>query len=205
MRNFSDTGESKENSLHQVRRIKEYEESFHHARLGTHTRKLWLQKHYMDIHILVQGRTFPAHKAVLTCYCPFLKKQLLSPTRFNVKTVELHNITELAFEVLLSYMYTGDLNLSINNVGEVYKASRMLEMKEASNKCVQILSGGLGRLVSTLYLYVTARNLNVTHVWKQAFSVLVERFEELVLVPEFVELRPDLVCELLSANPIGAR
>ncbi|UYV75286.1 hypothetical protein LAZ67_12003338 [Cordylochernes scorpioides] len=87
MRNFSDTGESKENSRHQVRRIKEYEESFHHARLGTHTRKLWLQKHYMDIHILVQGRTFPAHKAVLTCYCPFLKKQLLSPTRFNVKTV----------------------------------------------------------------------------------------------------------------------
>ncbi|UYV67298.1 hypothetical protein LAZ67_5000148 [Cordylochernes scorpioides] len=59
--------------------------SSHYAKLGQHAVQLWVQSHMTDILVRVGPRTFQAHKAVLTCYCPFFKKNLLNPDRSEIQ------------------------------------------------------------------------------------------------------------------------
>ncbi|UYV67320.1 hypothetical protein LAZ67_5000217 [Cordylochernes scorpioides] len=191
--------------------------STHHAKLGIHAFHLWAQNNMTDITVRVGNHSFQAHKAVLTCYCPFLKRNLLLPGLEDVKGVELHNMTPSAFEVLLVYMYTGKLKLKCANIGEVYRASRLLQMREITKVCTDILSGKIGGILSILYLYVTAKKLQVTAAWAKAYRVLGTRFEQvggggllyefslwMAASREFLELEVDFVSELLCVNPIGA-
>ncbi|UYV70442.1 KLHL7 [Cordylochernes scorpioides] len=176
----------------------------HHAKLGLHAFNLWVQSNMTDITVRVGRHSFQAHKAVLTCYCPFLKKNLLYPGLTKIQGVELHNITERAFEVLLTYMYTGKLKLTPNNIGEVYRASRLLQMKEITCVCTDILSGRIGGILSILYLYVTSKDLGIRTAWAKAYKVLGTHFDQVVETFEFLELHVDNVTEILNVNPIGA-
>ncbi|UYV61560.1 KLHL26 [Cordylochernes scorpioides] len=224
----------------------------HHARLGEHTVQLWIKSHMTDIVVRVKDRCFLAHKAVLTCYCPFFQKNLLAPGRLEVQDndgwvvqVELQNVSGSAFEILLSYMYTGRLQLTCNNLGDVFRASRLLQMKDITHicaqvwqamrgleeeniifktggqvghdnhvcvsqilqlesmECVQILSGKIGGVVSALYLYVTAKKLNISHACQRAFRVITSRFMEVTESIEFMLLDVCYICDILGADTIG--
>ncbi|UYV67299.1 IPP [Cordylochernes scorpioides] len=131
-----------------------------------------------------------------------------------MRQVILHNISPESFEVLLTYMYTGRLRLTCMNIGEVYHASRLLHMKDITSICSQsdnpilvwqILSGKIGGVISTLYLYVTAKRLNLPSAWKRALSVICWRFEEITSTVEFLDLDVELVGEILAAEPIRAQ
>ncbi|UYV70444.1 KLHL7 [Cordylochernes scorpioides] len=101
-------------------------------------------------------------------------------------------------------MYTGKLKLTPNNIGEVYRASRLLQMKEITCVCADILSGKIGGVLSILYLYVTSKELGIRTAWAKAYKVLGTHFDEVVETFEFLELHVSNLCEILNVNPIGA-
>ncbi|UYV78101.1 KLHL31 [Cordylochernes scorpioides] len=149
------------------------------------------------------------------------KRHLLTTATNKRIQVELQNVNGEAFEVLLTYMYTGRLRLTCQNLGVVYRASRLLQMREITHICAQlrvklaptkmdvgmsqILSGQIGGVVSTLYLYVTAKKLGIKHAWYRAFRVITSRFEDVADSVEFLQLDVEDVCEILRADPLGAR
>ncbi|KAK8757746.1 hypothetical protein V5799_004619 [Amblyomma americanum] len=98
---------------------------------------LWLKHQLTDVEVQVETEVFPAHKLVLTCHSPYFHKLLIN-TKPEMLKVQLNGITHESFSVLLEYMYTGRLQLTCQNIVDVFQASKHLDMKRIKERCAQI-------------------------------------------------------------------
>ncbi|XP_022253465.1 uncharacterized protein LOC111088240 isoform X1 [Limulus polyphemus] len=174
----------------------------HHTKLGLHTAMLWKKNNLIDIIVQVGTHSFRAHKAVLSCFSPVFKQHIFEKGINKICKLCIDEITPAAFEFLLKYMYTGQMKPGIQIIGDVYRASFKLGIKEVSEKCIKLLRGQ-EELVSTLYIYATSKKLGLQKTSYLAYQVILERFGDIITIPEFMELEADQLCEILSGDVIG--
>lgn len=58
--------------------------------------------------------------------------------------VPIHEISKDAMETLLEYIYSGKINLTNENVQNVFSAANFLEMLEVVDKCINHISAAVG-------------------------------------------------------------
>lgn len=80
---------------------------------------------------------FFAHKLVLSNHSGYFKSLLSSYKGYEV---HVSNINSHTFAYLLTFMYTGQLDLNPLNVYEIFLASNLLHITEALNLCRQYLA-----------------------------------------------------------------
>ncbi|XP_067121381.1 kelch-like protein diablo [Centruroides vittatus] len=175
----------------------------HYGRLGEHLKELWIQQNMSDVVLRVNKKLFAAHKSVLTCYCPFLKRHLLARGRQGIQGIDLQNVDPDSFEILLNYMYTGQLNISCQNLVDVYNASRSLEMEDVSKHCIKMLINQNDNISSKLFLYATAKKLGIQKVSQRAYKAILHKFDEISGTNEFLDLDVEQLCEILNSDQIG--
>ncbi|XP_076347175.1 kelch-like protein 41 isoform X3 [Tachypleus tridentatus] len=174
----------------------------HYTKLGHHTAMLWKKNNLIDVTVQIGTHTFQAHKAVLSCFSPVFKQHICEKEINKISKLCIDGITPAAFEFLLKFMYTGQMKPGIQIIGDVYHASRKLGIKEISEKCIKLLRGQ-EELVSTLYIYAISKNLGLQKTSYLAYQVILERFGDIITIPEFMELEADQLCEILSGDVIG--
>ncbi|XP_054720046.1 kelch repeat and BTB domain-containing protein 12-like [Uloborus diversus] len=158
-----------------------------------------------DVECVVDGQVFRAHRAVLICFSPYLKRKLVSVDGKPISTqVKIPRIGPREFELLLRYMYTGAFNVGCHNFYEVYKAASILEMQNTKQECLQMLDS-VDEIRSYFYVFVMSKKMDITHNWTRALRLITHRFEEAAFTPEFMDLEVHHVLEILSAENIGAR
>ncbi|GFR01318.1 kelch-like protein 12, partial [Trichonephila clavata] len=174
--------------------------------LGEHAAVLWKYNKITDITIKLRGVSYAAHKTVLSCYSKYFKEMLLeSKGNISVINLQLQSVTNEAFAILLQYMYTANLSLTCQNIGDVYTAARKLGMDGALQLCVKILTGKTRHDVHSVYTYVTASKLDLTEAATRALRTMCKRFEQIVGTPEFLDLTYDQVMEYLKSDVLATR
>lgn len=86
--------------------------------------QLWLaarKRQYTDFEFLVQGKVFPAHRAILAARSPVLANLLSQP---GVDFLRIEDIDATVFEQFLHFIYTGRLTTSANNAQLLIAAGR---------------------------------------------------------------------------------
>ncbi|GFR14441.1 actin-binding protein IPP [Trichonephila clavata] len=180
--------------------------SSRHARLLRQFNEDIFKRHVLtDVELIVDGKVFKCHRALLVCFSPALKRKLLgSDGKPITKKIHVPKVSSKDFDILLQYMYTGDLNVTCENFYDVYKAASILEMQEVLHECFQVLESR-NDIRTYFYIYVTAKKMGVQANWLRALKLLTHRFEEAICAPEFLQLEVNFVIEMLSAQTIGAR
>ena len=88
-----------------------------------------------DVTIAVTNRTFPAHKAVLVASSEYFRAMFTSGFQEATQNqVDIRGKAEI-FEILLSFIYTGKLQLTLVNAIEVLEMSCYIQLKHASEAC----------------------------------------------------------------------
>ncbi|KAL1470299.1 hypothetical protein MTO96_024365 [Rhipicephalus appendiculatus] len=118
--------------------------------------------------------------------------------------VQLNGITHESFSVLLAYMYTGRLQLTCQNIVDVFQAAKHLDMKRIKERCAQVLTSSPDDPVHAVFVYVSGKKLGTKPAWQRAYKTILAKFHLVVGCPEFLELSVDQVCEILSADSIAA-
>lgn len=95
-----------------------------------------LQHPSLDIIINVDGRAFPAHRAVLAEHSGYFKSVLASTSE---PSLTLPTVPPDTFALLLSEMYSGVLNLTASNVYQVLLYAQLLQMPSAVLQCKSFL------------------------------------------------------------------
>ncbi|KAG8197647.1 hypothetical protein JTE90_001576 [Oedothorax gibbosus] len=182
------------------------EEDEHHTRLGEHAAVLWKFNKMTDITVKLNEEKYPAHKTVLSCYSRYFKEELLkSDKNVSVINLQLEGVTNEAFSVLLRYMYTADLELNCQNLGDVYTAARKLRMDEAIDACTKIVEGKDRHEVHSVYVFVTAKKLGLQEKASSALRSMCRRFEHIAGTQEFLDLTCEQVMEYLSQDELATR
>lgn len=88
---------------------------------------------------------FAAHSVLLSAHSGYLRSAMRVPPldadrKYEQNAIYLHNITADQLGPLLSYMYTGYLDLTVDNIFAVLLASHVLHMPRAADICRAFLA-----------------------------------------------------------------
>ncbi|XP_078659715.1 uncharacterized protein LOC144904599 isoform X2 [Branchiostoma floridae x Branchiostoma belcheri] len=92
-----------------------------------------LEQQYCDAQVIVNGQTFPAHKALLAANSNFFHQYFT--INKNSSRVELNNISAESFKSIVEFMYSGRLLLQESNVTDVLQTASLLQMHDIVTVC----------------------------------------------------------------------
>ncbi|KAJ8396635.1 hypothetical protein AAFF_G00017010, partial [Aldrovandia affinis] len=92
-----------------------------------------------DITVVIQGRHYRAHRAVLAASSPYFCDQVLLKNSMRVVLPDVMH--HCVFESLLQSCYTGSLQLPVGEVVGYLTAASFLQMWHVVDKCTELLGG----------------------------------------------------------------
>ncbi len=101
--------------------------------------KLFQQETLSDVMLMVEGQSIPCHKFLLAAASEYFYNRIVVDTE-TIKT-DNHNLLDIegisfnALKVIVSYLYTGNINITEENAKDVIPACKMLKLTSACDTC----------------------------------------------------------------------
>ena len=134
--------------VHQVKRchimiptdVRFYTVNNHAKRAFQLMYELRQKRELCDIALCVDQHEFLAHKVVLAGCSPYLRAMFTNGMLETEKNkVVIHGIEPVAMELLLDFMYTGSIEMTVDNVQYVLQGASMLNISSLRTICCQFL------------------------------------------------------------------
>ncbi|XP_072473646.1 kelch repeat and BTB domain-containing protein 4 isoform X2 [Notamacropus eugenii] len=96
---------------------------------------------FADVTVAVEGREFRLHRLVLSAQSGFFRTMFtcnLREARHGV--IELRDVSEPVFRLLLDYMYHGSVRLRADELQELYEVSDMYQLASLFRECSRFLA-----------------------------------------------------------------
>ena len=102
--------------------------SEHNPQVMTTFYQLWEQSHLTDVTLATEGKTFLAHKMLLSACSPYFRHLFINnPCKHP--TVFLKDVPQRHMELLLEYMYAGRIAVKHSELAEVLKTASSLKIR----------------------------------------------------------------------------
>jgi len=101
---------------------------------------------HSDVQLEVGGKIFHCHKLILAMKSPYFEQKLYpsSPSSSSAAAAadnqKIYDISADAFDKVLQFMYTGETELSDENVELILKAADLMQLTELTQFCVDYLT-----------------------------------------------------------------
>uniref|UniRef100_A0A8C6SUI1 Zinc finger and BTB domain containing 47b n=1 Tax=Neogobius melanostomus TaxID=47308 RepID=A0A8C6SUI1_9GOBI len=103
----------------------------------------------VDIALVRQHRTFPAHKGVLAAYSPFFHSLFAQSKQLRRVDLSLDSLTSQGLQQILNFIYTSKLLVSGRTVRDVLNAATLLQMSDIAASCRDLISSHSLRSICT--------------------------------------------------------
>ncbi|XP_077991142.1 kelch-like protein 11 [Glandiceps talaboti] len=139
---------------------------------------------YCDMAVVVDGREFKVHRNILAAFSPYFQ----SLFRSNLKeaqcgSVELECTSADAMAIILDYIYTGDIELTQDNVVDILKGADHLLLADLTEICEKFMKKHL-TVSNCLKLRNVAEMFHLQRLSKSANKLIENRFYEVMKVSE---------------------
>lgn len=94
----------------------------------------------VDIVLVRQHSTFPAHKGVLAAYSPFFHSLFAQSKQLRRVDLSLDALTSQGLQQILNFIYTSKLLVSSRTVRDVLNAATLLQMSDIAASCHDLIS-----------------------------------------------------------------
>ncbi len=163
--------------------------------------KLFQQETLSDVMLMAEGQSIPCHKFLLASASEYFYNRLVVETETaNHNLIEIEGISFNTLKVIVSYLYTGHINITEENVKDMIPACKMLKLTSACNTCemftLEIVSPG-----NCIGLYKTGTAHNFQHLSAKALHMMENNFNTIVSTGEFLSMsETDLTGYIKSEN-----
>ena len=162
------------------------------------------QKVLCDVTLLAAGAMFSAHRNVLAVSCPYFYK--LFTSHMKEKTAEsvaldALDVTSQVFDNLLTYLYTGEIDVTEFNAEELVICADYFLMTELKTMASEVLKSKL-RFSNCLFLLNFARRFNCDSLAKVSRVFVDKHFEPVTQSDDFLELSVDQIMDLISNDNV---
>nr|XP_020474026.1 actin-binding protein IPP isoform X3 [Monopterus albus] len=117
--------------------------SEHYARLIlSQMNKMRLRADFCDVGLKVGSRVFRVHRLVLAASSPYFSALFSGGMReADKEEVQILGVETEVFQILLDFIYTGVIGVTVDNVQELMVAADMLQLNEVVSICGEFLKG----------------------------------------------------------------
>lgn len=155
-----------------------------------------------DVTLKVQGQSFKAHRIVLAAcsdyFCAMFTNEMSEKCQ---SVIELHEVPTGIMDVLLDFVYTETVNVSVENVQELLPAACLLQLTGVKNACCAFLEKQLDSS-NCLGIKIFAEQHSCQELFDAANIFGLKHFEEVVIQEEFMSLTLHQVESLFTCNEI---
>ncbi|XP_028986935.1 actin-binding protein IPP isoform X2 [Betta splendens] len=104
--------------------------------------KMRLRTDFCDVGLKVGGQVFRVHRLVLAASSPYFSALFSGGMKEAQKEeVQILGVETEVFEILLEFIYTGVISVTVDNVQELMVAADMLQLNEVVSICGEFLKG----------------------------------------------------------------
>ena len=97
-----------------------------------------------DVTVHVGEQTFRCHKVILSAMSPFFYAMFSHDMREGLDNVaRLEETPPDAFNLVLKYMYLGEISVTEENVEDIFRVASMMLISCLQDECVRFIAGNL--------------------------------------------------------------
>ena len=156
--------------------------------LATELTLLREEEELTDFTITSGSRSFRCHRLMLAASSPVLKAMLRSQMSETIKeAMTLDEISGDVIQIILNYMYTGQINIPVSHLFDVLEAANFLQMLELKKICMKEASMRLAPH-DILQFFTIADRMGSKEMTSQCWVKLSSCFIEVTRGSEFMNL-----------------
>ncbi|NP_001085193.1 kelch-like protein 30 isoform X1 [Xenopus laevis] len=150
-----------------------------------------------DVILVVQGREFPCHRAVLALCSQYFHAMFTGDFQESISAqVEIKEVDPEVMETLIDFSYTGRLTINQGNVEGLIRTSNLLSFPAVRKVCSRYLQQQMDA-TNCLGIWEFGETHGCPEVAAKALSFLQENFEAVSQEEEFLLLSPErMLCYL---------
>ena len=158
----------------------------------------WKQGELCDVKLVVDGDVIPAHKNVLSAASPYFRSMILGEFKESKSDeISLEGMTQTALLNILNAIYTKELKLTNEIVGEVLAGADFLQINDISDKCEQHMISNLSS--ETCFDFLKLCETFDKELGRKACNgYIIKHFSTVRKNREFLEINKDALCFYLD-------
>lgn len=148
------------------------------------------------------GTIVYGHKNILASATHYFRAMFSSFGESNKDLVNIKKIDSTIFQLLIDYIYTGEIKITQDNAQGVLTAADLLQLDYVKQVCVEFLQKNLDPS-NCLGVKVFADLHNCIELLLNCEEFIKKQFVEMVKYDEFLSLSSEEVIKLISCNDIA--
>ncbi len=150
--------------------------------------KLFQQEILSDVMLMAEGQSIPCHKFLLAAASEYFYSRLVVETEnVSCNLLEIEDLTFNALKVIVSYLYTGHINITAENAKEVIPSCKMLQLTTACDTC-ENFALEMVNPENCIGLYKMSTEHDIHHLSANALHVMQNNFGTVVSGKEFLSM-----------------
>ncbi|XP_058408233.1 actin-binding protein IPP isoform X2 [Diceros bicornis minor] len=160
-------------------------------------------QHFCDVQLQVGKETFKVHRLVLAASSPYFAALFTGGMKESSKdVVQILGIEAGIFQILLDFIYTGIVNIGVNNVQELIVAADMLQLTEVVNLCCEFLKGQIDPL-NCIGIFQFSEQIACHDLLEFTENYIHVHFLEVHSGEEFLALTKDQLVKILRSEELS--
>ncbi|XP_043924779.1 kelch-like protein 22 [Protopterus annectens] len=153
-----------------------------------------------DVQLVVEEKMIEAHRIVLAASCDYFRGMFTGGLReMQQGVVQIRGIAYVAMCNILDFIYTSEIELSLDNVQETLLCASILQFPEIIQFCCDFLTSWLDE-ENVLEMYKLADVLCLPQLQEQVDFYILKNFSVFSKSEAYRKLPLEKVCSLLSSN-----
>lgn len=158
-----------------------------------------------DVILIAGGIRIPTHKVVLASCSEYFSVMFTGSLReADLPEITLENVNPQALQALITYCYTGVIELKEDNVEVLLSTASLLQMNVVTRACCDFLKKQLDPC-NCLGIALFAEQESCMSLHKQAMEFTYQHFMEVVKNQEFLSLRAEQLKYLLKSDELNVQ
>ena len=147
------------------------------------------QGRFNDAIIQSADTSIPANRMVLSCYCSFFNQIFASETnnQVNDSVVDIADVDGKSLELLIQYIYTGQICIDSDNVFDILSATQHLELDEIKEFCFEFLEKYMTP-DNCITILITAKQYKNFTLRDKVYKHISDNYETITKTPAFLNL-----------------
>ncbi len=164
--------------------------------------KLFQQETLSDVMLMAEGQSIPCHKFLLAAASDyFYNKLVVASNAVDHNLLEIEGISFQILKIIVSYLYTGYIKITDDNVKALIPACKKLKLQSACEICEKA-STDLVNPMNCIGLYYMAVAHGVQQLKEKAEQVMVNAFKDVTAGSEFLSMSVEAMEEYIRKDDL---
>ncbi|CAF0801557.1 unnamed protein product [Rotaria sordida] len=165
--------------------------------------QMWKESRFCDLMLVVDGSEYLAHRIVLAAFSPKYRTFFRERRTDFVTRTHLRHTSHKGLQLVLNFLYTGELTLTFRNVNDILNCAKELDIGKIFEICEEFLSTFEKRHV--FRVLELSRHYGMKKSFYESHYYLSKNFNQCINMKNFLQLPYTTISNILADETIQNR